>query len=258
MKKISKIFLFSFIINCLLMSSIFAVSYYKNVQVIRDKTISMYFNGHKLSLVDSKTQEKYYPILYRDRTYIPVRAFLNVVGVTVDWDEDNNLALFETRYNIKTGQPLSYLTNWYKEQYYNQQIENLEQEKENSIDTISYIVDDSFIYIPKLNNIMVENKDLVMENNQWLGQSTEYLREYIFISEPLIIKEKNNNYGLDLGLYYEQLREILRQQGFSMLTEQTTDSGYERKYVKENMNLYVIKNDSSIILKVIKGTMIDR
>lgn len=257
MKKISKFLLFSFIINCLLISSIFAVSYYKNVQVIRDKTVSMYFNGHKLSLVDSSTQEKYYPLLYRNRTYIPVRAFLNVVGVEVDWDEDNNLALFETAYNIKTGQKLNYLNNWYKEQYYNQQSENQEIEKE-EISTISYIVDESFVYIPKLNNIKVDNKEFVVEDNKWLGKSKEYLKEYIFISEPLIIKEKSFNYGLDLGMFYEQLRAVLKEQGFSMLTEQNTDLGYERKYVKENMNLYVIKSDNDITLKIIKGTMIDR
>ena len=257
MKNISKILLFSFIINCLLFSSIFAVSYYKNVQVIRDKTISMYFNGHKLSLVDSNTQEKYYPLLYRDRTYIPVRAFLNVVGVNVDWDEENDLALFETDYDIKTGQKLNYLNNWYKEQYYNQQSEEQEILKE-EIETISYIVDENFIYIPKLDNIKVDNKELVVEDNKWLGKSKEYLREYVFISEPLIIKEKKYNYGLDLGMFYEQLRETLKQQGFSMLSEQNIDNGYERKYVKENMNLYVIKTETEITLKIIKGTMIDR
>lgn len=256
MKKIKNIFIVSLLLNFIFISTIFALSYQEKISVIKDKDISMYFNGHKLSLIDNKTGEKYYPLVYNNRTYIPVRAFLNVVGVNVDWDEDNNIAIFETKYNVETGMKEKNLGNWYKEQFYNQIFEQEENKKQN-IETVYYEVDKTFINIPKVNNIHLKNKE-VLDGTIWTGKSKDFLREYVFISEPLIFEEKNKNYGYDLNLFFEKLQSVLKKDGYSLLNESQIDNGFEYKYIKSDMNLYVQKTNDYVLLKVIKGTMIER
>lgn len=262
MKRLGKILIISLILNIIFITSIFATIYQERIEVLRDKTVSMYFNGHKLSLVDSNTGEKYYPLLYKDRTYIPVRAFLNVVGVEVDWDEDNNLVLFETNYDIKTGRENRYLGSWYKEQIYNELMEEELEKKElgekEVIPTVYYSVDHDLFHIPIVQNVHVKNKTEAIYETEWLGDSKEFLNQYIFISKPLVLTEKQYNSGHDLNLFYEKFRQVLREHGFSMLEEGKTEKGYERKFVKGNMNLFVIQGTDNITLKMIKGTFVDR
>ena len=49
--------------------------------------ISVVLNGNKVEFYDVK------PILYKDRTLIPVRAVFEEMGCYVDWDSANNMAI---------------------------------------------------------------------------------------------------------------------------------------------------------------------
>lgn len=258
MNKLTKILLISLIMNFILIASVFAIGYSERIEVLKDKTVGMYFNGHKLSLKDSNTGEKYYPLIYKDRTYIPVRAFLNVIGVDVDWNEDYNMVMFETEYDVVTGRKMPDLGTWYKEKYYEQIEEERNNAEEKEIETVYYNVDAEIVNIPKINNILLSNKESATLNTEWLGKSKDYLREYIFISEPLIFKEKTYNHGHDLEYFYNELLNVLKEQGFSFLEENYKDGVMERKYIKSDMNMYVIKSEQSVTLKIIKGTIVDR
>jgi hypothetical protein len=139
-----------------------------------------------------------------------------------------------------------------------EELEKKEMPKKEVIPTVYYNVDYDIFHIPVVNNVQVKNKLEVISGTEWLGDSKEFLNQYIFISKPLILCENNYNSGHDLNVFYEKLRVVLREHGFSMLEEGATDKGYERKFVKGNMNLFVIQGTDNITLKMIKGTFVDR
>lgn len=63
------------------------------VQAFQDDTMTIKLNGVAQTFIDPNDGSKMVPLVYNDRTYLPVRAISNLLGVNVGWDGVNNTVL---------------------------------------------------------------------------------------------------------------------------------------------------------------------
>lgn len=66
------------------------------IQAILNDQIKVTLNGQVQEFKDETTNETQYPITYKDRTYLPLRAVANLVGVDVDYDVGSNTAILKS------------------------------------------------------------------------------------------------------------------------------------------------------------------
>lgn len=87
---------FTCILALLISSNVFAVSTALWIQALRDETVKFTYNGVRQEFFDPATGEKLTPIIYNDRTYLPVRAIAEFLSLEVTWDETTNtISLYE-------------------------------------------------------------------------------------------------------------------------------------------------------------------
>lgn len=75
------------------------VSAYKNTEM------TIKYNGQAQRFVDSATGEVQTPIMYNDRTYLPVRAVAEMLGVNVDYDGNTQTVILKTDDYVEPSTP---------------------------------------------------------------------------------------------------------------------------------------------------------
>ena len=75
------------------------------INAILHKNIQMTWNGDEFAPVDPVSNERVYPIVYNDRTYIPARFIAEKAGIAVGWDEGTNTVSFDTRQEAPSDVP---------------------------------------------------------------------------------------------------------------------------------------------------------
>ena len=64
------------------------------IQAILSKDFKMTWNGAAFEPIDPVSDQRVYPIVYNDRTYIPARFIAEKAGVTVNWDSSTKTVIF--------------------------------------------------------------------------------------------------------------------------------------------------------------------
>ena len=73
------------------------------INAILNKNIRMIWNDEEFEPVDPVNNERVYPIVYNDRTYIPARFIAEKAGIVVDWDDDTNTVLFNASGEVQAA-----------------------------------------------------------------------------------------------------------------------------------------------------------
>ena len=61
------------------------------IQAILNQNVKIVLNGEVQEFHDAKTNERQYPITYKDRTYLPLRNIAELVGISVDYVAEENI-----------------------------------------------------------------------------------------------------------------------------------------------------------------------
>ena len=69
------------------------------IQAYRNDEIKILLNGELQTFRDATTNEIELPIMYNDRTYLPLRSLATMLGVNVDYDETTDTVIIETLNN---------------------------------------------------------------------------------------------------------------------------------------------------------------
>lgn len=107
MQKLKKKFLIglcmiSVLLN-IMMIGIHATGQQESVTAILNDKVKLIWNGNVFEPIDKTTGTRLYPLTYKGRTYIPVRAVAEQAGMSVDWDSEKRAVLFGANFNAETG-----------------------------------------------------------------------------------------------------------------------------------------------------------
>lgn len=69
------------------------------IQAYRNDKMKILLNGETQIFRDATTNEIELPIMYNDRTYLPLRSLATLFGVNVDYDETTDTVILETQNN---------------------------------------------------------------------------------------------------------------------------------------------------------------
>ena len=69
------------------------------IQAYRNDKMKILLNGETQIFRDATTNEIELPIMYNDRTYLPLRSLATLLGVNVDYDETTDTVILETQNN---------------------------------------------------------------------------------------------------------------------------------------------------------------
>lgn len=75
----------------------------KEIQAIQDYSINMSLNNENF-IAKEKDGTILAPIVYKDRTYLPVRQLAEVIGVSVDWDNNTKTVILHNETNTGATQ----------------------------------------------------------------------------------------------------------------------------------------------------------
>ena len=81
-------------------SGILAEIRYREITAYIDDTMSIQVDGSKLTATDTDGTQ-YKPIIYNNRTYLPVRIFADLFGAQVNWDDKTNTVNVQKTPEIK-------------------------------------------------------------------------------------------------------------------------------------------------------------
>lgn len=79
-----------------IIGGITVVSANQAIQAIINTQIKISLNGQIETFIDETTGETQYPITYNNRTYLPLRNIAQLVGLTVDYDATENMAILSS------------------------------------------------------------------------------------------------------------------------------------------------------------------
>ena len=65
-----------------------------DIKAIMDSGVKIVYKGESQKLVDVNGDTKD-PIMYNGTTYVPIRSVADILGISVDWDNDNRQVLLE-------------------------------------------------------------------------------------------------------------------------------------------------------------------
>lgn len=89
-----KKFIFILLVVALLIpATVLSAGIRENISAIINKDIKITWNGQPYTPVDDVTNEPMYPIVYKDRTYLPVRYVAEKAGVDVGWDGNTSTVI---------------------------------------------------------------------------------------------------------------------------------------------------------------------
>jgi len=89
------------------------------IQAMQNTEIKVSLDGDIQEFKDETTGETQYPITYNNRTYLPLRNVAQLTGLNVDYDNNKNTALLETRTNqvkvkeISVVDAVNYIDGYY-------------------------------------------------------------------------------------------------------------------------------------------------
>ncbi len=72
----------------------------REVKVLRNEDIKIYYNG-KLQSFSDVNGKKVYPLSYEGTTYLPIRAVANLFDILIDWDAETNTIFIKRKSNSK-------------------------------------------------------------------------------------------------------------------------------------------------------------
>ena len=93
----------SLLANTIMVTILAAAGGEEIISAILNKDTRMTWNGDEFLLIDTVTNEPVYPIVYKDRTYIPARFIAEKAGVQVDWDDETKTVSFQTQPEVSVN-----------------------------------------------------------------------------------------------------------------------------------------------------------
>lgn len=188
--------------------------------------VSMEWNGVEFSPTEDNG-ERVYPIIYNDRTYLPVRYVAEKAGVSVGWDADTN--------TVQLG------TNGY---VYEQPVNNENEVDYGNIQT--NVFDFSFLgnsLSPLKGKLVLDQfyNQYLDSNGYWIAQdwSTSMEKSYIFPVLHFIPSDTNDKVSVGQG--FDLMCTAIENNGFTLVK---VDDNGKRHYVSGNteINIWDIGN----------------